>query len=97
MEYNIKCKMLVQAYRIDFKEDLYMARTRRPRNNKTTTELIVEAQNAIEIKEQELHELNEQLKELYKQLEQEKIEALLQTIKEKDISLDMAKEIIDNV
>jgi hypothetical protein len=74
-----------------------MARIRKPRNNKTTAELIVEAQNAIATKEQELFELNEYLKDLYKQLEQEKIAALLQAIKNKDISLDRAKEIIDNM
>lgn len=53
--------------------------------------------NEIDRTEKYLHNLREKEQELHTQLNQEKLNLLLETMNSKDISLDRAKEIIDNM
>ena len=70
---------------------------RRPKEYKTTEQKIMDIVNEIQITEEHLIELKNQKKLLERDLEQEKIDALLMSIKNKNISIDKAKEIIDNM
>lgn len=70
---------------------------RRPKEYKTTEQKIMDIVNEIQITEEHLTELKNQKKLLERDLEQEKIDALLMSIKNKNISIDKAKEIIDNM
>ena len=78
----------------------------RPRRNKelTTAEKIdvlikdiLANESEIYDAEKHLADLKEKRKELQDKLEQEKLNLLLETMEAKNISLDRAKEIIDNV
>ena len=70
---------------------------RRPKEYKTTEQKILDIVNEIQITEEHLIELKNHKKLLERDLEQEKIDALLMSIKNKNISIDKAKEIIDNM
>jgi len=70
---------------------------RRPKEYKTTEQKIMDVVNEIQITEEHLTELKNQKKLLERDLEQEKIDVLLMSIKNKNISIDKAKEIIDNM
>jgi len=80
-----------------------MARQRRNKELTTVEKIenlktqIADAERDILLAEEKLHELRNDKKELEDKLHQEKIALLLETMEEKNISLDMAKEIIDNV
>lgn len=54
-------------------------------------------ENEIDRTEKYLHNLKEKEQELHTQLNQEKLNLLLETMNSKNISLDRAKEIIDNM
>lgn len=54
-------------------------------------------ENEIDRIEKYLHNLREKEQELHTQLNQEKLNLLLETMNSKNISLDRAKEIIDNM
>lgn len=78
----------------------------RPRRNKelTTAEKIdvlikdiLANESEIYDAEQKLASLKDKKRELEENLNQEKLNLLLETMEKKNISLDMAKEIIDNV
>ena len=78
----------------------------RPRRNKelTTAEKIdvlikdiLANESEIYDAEKHLADLKEKRKELQDRLEQEKLNLLLETMDAKNISLDRAKEIIDNI
>ena len=80
-----------------------MARTRR--NRELTTEQKIEdilenitaTEKRIAETEEKLTSLKNQKQELENNLRQEKINLLLETMEGKNISLDKAKEIIDNI
>jgi len=80
-----------------------MARQRRNKELTTVEKIenlktqIADAERDILLAEEKLHELRNDKKELEDKLHQEKSALLLETMEEKNISLDMAKEIIDNV
>ena len=78
----------------------------RPRRNKelTTAEKIdvlikdiLANESEIYDAEQKLTSLKDKKRELEESLNQEKLNLLLETMEEKNISLDRAKEIIDNI
>ena len=76
----------------------------RPRRELSTEQKIENIINPLNINEQEsesaerlLAALRDQRIELENNLRQEKINLLLETMESKNISLDAAKEIIDNV
>lgn len=78
----------------------------RPRRNKELTTVekidallqdIIYNESEITKTEERLIELKNKKKELEDSLRQEKINLLLETMEEKNISLDKAKEIIDNI
>lgn len=78
----------------------------RPRRNKELTTVekidallqdIIYNESEITKTEERLMELKNKKKELEDSLRQEKINLLLETMEEKNISLDKAKEIIDNI
>lgn len=70
---------------------------RKLRNGKTTEQKIEDINVEINKTEQTLFDLKQEKKELEKILEQEKIDALITSVKAKGFSLDKAKEIIDNM
>lgn len=70
---------------------------RKLRNGKTTEQKIEDINVEINKTEQILFDLKQEKKELEKILEQEKIDALITSVKAKGFSLDKAKEIIDNM
>ena len=80
-----------------------MARIRKSKEPTTAEKIeniktqIVNTERNILLAEEKLHELRNDKKELEDKLRQEKITLLLETMEEKNISLDAAKEIIDNV
>lgn len=80
-----------------------MARQRRNKELTTVEKIdvlikdILANESEIYDAEQKLTDLKDKRKELQDKLEQEKLNLLLETMKEKDISLDRAKEIIDNI
>lgn len=78
----------------------------RPKRNKELTTVekidillqdIIYNESEIMKTEERLMELKNKKKELEDTLRQEKINLLLETMEEKNISLDKAKEIIDNI
>lgn len=80
-----------------------MARTKRKIELTTEQKIeeitasIIKTENEIIETRERLANLEEQNKMLNNQLRQEKINLLLETINEKDISLDKAREIINNI
>jgi Asp-tRNA(Asn)/Glu-tRNA(Gln) amidotransferase B subunit len=70
---------------------------RRSKEYKTTEHKLMDITNEIITAEEHLQNLKAQKKELEKDLEQEKVAALLASIRDKNISIDRAKEIIDNM
>ena len=70
---------------------------RRPKEHKTTEQKIMDIIDEIQMTEERLVDLKNQKKLLERDLEQEKIAGLLTSIKTKNISIDKAKEIIDNM
>ena len=70
---------------------------RRPKEFKTTEQKLMDITNEIQIAEIRLQDLKNKKKEIEYELEQEKVSALLMSIKEKHITIDKAKEIIDNI
>lgn len=70
---------------------------RRPKEFKTTEQKLMDVVNEIQSVEIHLQNLKNQKKEIEQTLEQEKISSLLMSIKEKNITIDKAKEIIDNL
>lgn len=70
---------------------------RRPKEFKTTEQKLMDITNEIQIAETRLQDLKNKKKEIEYELEQEKVSALLMSIKEKHITIDKAKEIIDNI
>lgn len=76
----------------------------RPRRELSTEQKIENIINQLNINEQEIESaerhlaaLRDQRVDLENNLRQEKINLLLETMESKNISLDAAKEIIDNV
>lgn len=74
-----------------------MAKGRKPREHKTTEQKIMDINNEIVITEEHLAILKQEKKGLEQSLEEEKVAELISSIKAKGISLDKAKEIIDNM
>ena len=78
-----------------------MARPRRELSTEQKIENILKDietnENEIDRTEKYLHNLREKEQELHTQLNQEKLNLLLETMNSKNISLDRAKEIIDNM
>lgn len=78
-----------------------MARPRREISTEQKIENILKDietnENEIDRIEKYLHNLREKEQELHTQLNQEKLNLLLKTMNSKNISLDRAKEIIDNM
>lgn len=78
-----------------------MARSRRELSTEQKIENIINQLNIneqeIESSERHLAALRDQRIDLENNLRQEKINLLLETMESKNISLDAAKEIIDNV
>lgn len=78
-----------------------MARPRREISTEQKIENILKDietnENEIDRTEKYLHNLREKEQELHTQLNQEKLNLLLETMNSKNISLDRAKEIIDNM
>lgn len=78
-----------------------MARPRREISTEQKIENILKDietnENEIDRTEKYLHDLREKEQELHTQLNQEKLNLLLETMNSKNISLDRAKEIIDNM
>ena len=80
-----------------YKKEGGKSMARRPKEFKTTEQKLMDITNEIQIAETRLQDLKNKKKEIEYELEQEKVSALLMSIKEKHITIDKAKEIIDNI
>lgn len=80
-----------------------MARIRKSKELTTVEKIeniktqIADTEREIMLTEEKLHDLRNEKKELEDKLHHEKINLLLETMESKNISLDRAKEIIDNM
>ena len=80
-----------------------MARTRKPKDLTTVekieelTKMLTSKEAEIDNAEHRLNELRNDKKEIETEIQKEKLNLLLETMEAKNISLDRAKEIIDNV